>query len=434
MKLRMLTVFLFASIILLLQALPAAAQVDEESFQQMEFNFVPPGARATAMGGSFIALADDATAAITNPAGLLALIKPEISFELKALDHRVDRLAQTQSLSTLEPTQFGGNPVSPSFISIVYPGHNWALGIFRHEYLNFEDEYTLERRPIPGTFFEFVPAVGSVDILGDQYGLSFALRTASLDWGVNVKFVRMKIQNSIQRTFSDPVLGPYATNEVVLDDTDSGLGFSLGFLWHLSPKFQIGGSAQFNPRMQFEDETLTVNNLISKTSTVTNVTNPSIGIPNLIGGGFAYRPLDALVVTADVLWVQLSRIFDQASVIYQNGPNITPDLFTIDDRLEVHAGLEYVLFLGETPLALRTGGFLVPQRRIHYQPLGNPNPGGEEAIDHGFDILYNGLPEDTNFGWSVGLGIVLGGKIQLDVAYSLIKTLHQFSASAVIRF
>ena len=51
--------------------------------QQIEIssslNPVGSGARATGMGGAFIAVADDATAASWNPAGLVQLEKPEFS-------------------------------------------------------------------------------------------------------------------------------------------------------------------------------------------------------------------------------------------------------------------------------------------------------------------------------------------------------------------
>ena len=52
---------------------PASAQTDEEFFQTFPLNFSNPGARAQAMGGAFIAVADDASAAVTNPAGLANL-------------------------------------------------------------------------------------------------------------------------------------------------------------------------------------------------------------------------------------------------------------------------------------------------------------------------------------------------------------------------
>ena len=48
------------------------------------YTFLPPGARSVGMGGAFTALADDATAAWSNPAGLLHLSRPEVSVELQA--------------------------------------------------------------------------------------------------------------------------------------------------------------------------------------------------------------------------------------------------------------------------------------------------------------------------------------------------------------
>jgi long-subunit fatty acid transport protein len=53
----------------------ASAQVENSS----SLNPVGSGARATGMGGAFIGVADDATAASWNPAGLIQLERPEIS-------------------------------------------------------------------------------------------------------------------------------------------------------------------------------------------------------------------------------------------------------------------------------------------------------------------------------------------------------------------
>src|SRR5947207_8864896 len=65
-----------------LAALPLAAQnTDIESLSGLQFNFGNPGARSLGMGGAFIGLADDASAAEANPAGLTILRKPEISIE-----------------------------------------------------------------------------------------------------------------------------------------------------------------------------------------------------------------------------------------------------------------------------------------------------------------------------------------------------------------
>src|SRR5213078_79054 len=69
-------------ILIALIAVPAAAQnTDIESLSGLQFNFGNPGARSLGMGGAFLGLADDASAAEANPAGLTILRKPEVSIE-----------------------------------------------------------------------------------------------------------------------------------------------------------------------------------------------------------------------------------------------------------------------------------------------------------------------------------------------------------------
>ena len=53
--------------------------VAQEAPPALEFSFSNPGARSMALGGAFVALADDATAAFANPAGLVQLLRPEVS-------------------------------------------------------------------------------------------------------------------------------------------------------------------------------------------------------------------------------------------------------------------------------------------------------------------------------------------------------------------
>src|SRR5258707_7958905 len=77
---------------------PASAQTDEEYFQTFPLNFSNPGARAQAMGGAFIAIADDASAAVTNPAGLANLTKQQAYFEYKGFNAPVAKLNTFGSL------------------------------------------------------------------------------------------------------------------------------------------------------------------------------------------------------------------------------------------------------------------------------------------------------------------------------------------------
>ena len=71
--------FIVAFLAALFAAGPVCAQT--ELPPTFEFSFSNPGARSMGFGGAFAALADDATAAFANPAGLVQLVAPEVSIE-----------------------------------------------------------------------------------------------------------------------------------------------------------------------------------------------------------------------------------------------------------------------------------------------------------------------------------------------------------------
>ena len=74
---------LAALLLLSLVAQPVWALTDEELFRDFQFNFLNPGGRAQGLGGAFIAGADDATAAETNPAALNRVFTQELFLEYR---------------------------------------------------------------------------------------------------------------------------------------------------------------------------------------------------------------------------------------------------------------------------------------------------------------------------------------------------------------
>ena len=64
----------------------AWALTDEEIFRDFRFNFINPGARSLGLGGAFIAAADDATAAVANPAALHYVFRNEVFVEYRFVD------------------------------------------------------------------------------------------------------------------------------------------------------------------------------------------------------------------------------------------------------------------------------------------------------------------------------------------------------------
>ena len=112
---------------LLATASSAFAITDEEGNASLQFNFSAPGARSLAMGGAFIGLADDATAAFSNPAGLVQLASPEVSFEQRLNNFTTEYVnsgsytADPFSTSGVSYAEAESKTHGPSFLSFVFP-------------------------------------------------------------------------------------------------------------------------------------------------------------------------------------------------------------------------------------------------------------------------------------------------------------------------
>jgi len=69
----------FILVVLVAVAIAPAMTFAQETPSTLEFSFSNPGARSLGLGGAFAAIADDATAAFANPAGLVQLVSLEVS-------------------------------------------------------------------------------------------------------------------------------------------------------------------------------------------------------------------------------------------------------------------------------------------------------------------------------------------------------------------
>ncbi len=111
-----------------------AQNTDIESLAGLQFNFANPGARSLGMGGAFLGLADDASAAEANPAGLTILRKPEISVEGR--NYQDEQIFTTSgTFPDLQRTAFThySHRAEMSFASAVYPFQRFTVGAYYHE-------------------------------------------------------------------------------------------------------------------------------------------------------------------------------------------------------------------------------------------------------------------------------------------------------------
>src|SRR5690348_1460924 len=102
----------------LLASAPALAVTNVEANAGPQFNFINPGARSLGMGGAFIGLADDSTAAYTNPAGLGQV-----------------------SISGIQTQDTSRDISNVSFLSFALPLEHGTLAFYRHELANFGADF-----------------------------------------------------------------------------------------------------------------------------------------------------------------------------------------------------------------------------------------------------------------------------------------------------
>jgi long-chain fatty acid transport protein len=410
-------------------------QSDEEVYQGFQFNFFPPGARAMAMGGAFIGLADDATAAYSNPAGMVILTKPEISAVGRFSKYSTLRAAEWDSFVTGSLTEFSdGSIADAGFGSVVIPAGNYSFGFSISNFINYQESFSLETRPIPGTIWAYRPAVGQMDFSGYYFSASAAARLSdAVSVGITLNYAMLSITSSTALhninggDFTD--FSGAIVNEAYVDDSGSGIGFTAGVLITPNPKISIGAVYSYNPKIDYI-QGFWVGGSRTTGAFLSDITL-TLDIPDRFGAGIAFRPVDEFVIIADVLMVQYSQIFNNAIATYSDptlgifrGDDIS-GLYETANTTEIHIGAEYALLSGKTPIFFRAGFFTNPNHRPTYSGTDL----GEQLRWNLTD--YSDQIAGTEIGITLGVGTVIQGKFQIDGAFVISDSLNQGIISIV---
>jgi long-subunit fatty acid transport protein len=174
---------------------------------------VSPGARSLGLGGAFVAVADDATAAWANPSGLMQLVRPEISVEGRSWSEDREGAASNQS--------------SLGFLSFVLPRREWSIAVYMQTLssLEFPTEWTNSNG-------ELDPLSGLV--IGN-FGVSAALRLSdevSIGFGLA----------AFAGVFTEGTFDPDETNPFWDGDGQTDAGATAGVLWSLTDAWALGAS------------------------------------------------------------------------------------------------------------------------------------------------------------------------------------------------
>lgn len=447
---------------------PAAAQnTDIESLAGLQFNFGNPGARALGMGGAFLGLADDASAAEANPAGLTILRKAEISLEVR-------NYMESQVLTTsgvfpdLNRTGFDhhSDRVQIAFASGVYPIGNFTLGAYFHEPLRNKGDGAVV--PTENEFGQFVDvpsfylprAPGSTPVSDEecdrikqeqndflacvQWGLNPFISAVDIQqrtwgiaggWQVHPKFsvgATVRYQTMREEALTFRVAPDLSTAQITAQATakvdengiieltqESDITFGVGFKWVPFEELSIGGVYKKGPEFAapvfFGD--------LASGFALTQVAETTFHVPDIAGLGVSYRPIPVLTVNLDAVNVKYSNLVDDFFSLSQSVRDAGAP-YEANDVTEIHLGAEYA-FTTRVPFLLRAGVWHDPAHSVTYS-------GPLDSIDRVAEaILY---PEgEDQLHLSIGGGFAWP-RFQIDFAYDTAKFYKVGSISMVTRF
>lgn len=256
------------AITLLLLAGPALGQLESPLLSKIQLNLVNPGGKSLAMGGAFVALADDATAALANPAGLTQLTAWQVggSGKLFYFGPELQRaLYDLQPDGTYqeflqEEDRPQGRQEELEFVSVVGPlGERLSVAAYRAVNLRYRldaddltgGNYRAFAFTAPPNNAVTLDEQGGLDIRNEVWGLSLATNLGALSVGGGVTFNRLRFDlagNSaggghlfITNADSVPgIPGAQPRSETTVSSTvTSGTktGWIAGFRWQV---FEVG--------------------------------------------------------------------------------------------------------------------------------------------------------------------------------------------------
>lgn len=400
------------------------ALTDEEGTSAIQFNFNNPGARSRAMGGAFLALADDATAAYTNPAGLPQLSRREMSFEWRQTNFSTPHLASGKADF---PTRAGyeradSSVAGPSFVSAVFPLGQVSLALYRHDNANFNTRFNYVNPP-DGSLYPFESHVDLSDIV---YGVSagYALNDR---WqiGAGLNLHDFEIDSETVRTLNSD---EFQSTRQVQRGSDRGLGYTVGLRFLATDRLAIGAAYRRAPRLTYEAIASRVG--VDGTESVYLRKPSQFDVPDAYGIGLNYRFSDAFAVGFDINRVRYSQLTRRISSVFAE-PGSEFEFFDVEnlrikDGTEFHLGGEYVLVDRKVPLSLRAGAWIDPEHNLRKPALAS------EWADSANAAIFS-YRTGAQMHWSLGAGLAFE-RFSIDVAADLSKYSDTVSVSGVFRF
>lgn len=470
------------AILLAAWAPPAAAQLDSALLSKLRFNLTNPGGKSLAMGGAFSAIADDATAALANPAGLGLISSIEIAVSGKRVNETLAlstaRSVATGSLVTPYPpvttssvgldasstgVEFAGVvvPISRRLVAALTYAENLRFegdaGPGGYQYLELRDN----RSPTGTTRRDFLYGYreyGSAKLSNRLLAASLAFRvTESLRLGGGVTLNRATFElegdsGGPHRIVSQTYLSPTVQETLTTTLGVQGLGGTqVGFVAGVhgdliaDGKLTIGADYRWT---QAAEGTLVIGGYVPTALAGQTARTFRFRVPSDASAGLAAHPMPGLTIAAEVQWVRYGDIFDRALPVVPYaglaGPfpgvpvtGVLADLSPAPNVFVPRLGCEYVTGGNDVRVALRVGYHREPAHGVTASLAardgsGQPYPITDPPFSEGVAAVFDGGKADDRF--TGGLGLTVSRALSVDFGFDVGRDSQQFAVSLFYRF
>jgi len=420
----------------------------------LRIDFTYPSARPAALGGAFIAAAQDGSAAAVNPAGLTYLKSAGASLNQRHVRTQNSEPQGSPSRPNGQ-TDFQTINFDQTMVGVFVPFKRFTIAGFRHvafdSRFNFETRQflttneDLTTRQVLGGLGNFPGRKVNLDLEMVNDAISLAVevhKRLSLGFAFKTSVLNFRFD---EHTYLDPEVAngnrprdniaetTYAVN--TLEERNVLIAATFGFMSKVVvDKLFLGGVINLNPTFDLETTIfLPQYNLGSVAFPAESPEEPTfrIPVPNTYGLGIYYIAKRRLHFTFDVISVQYTDLlkgndlnaveddeFDPETGEYLD-PDGKDDL-TIEDAIELHFGMEYLFRVpGLGLMPLRFGVFTNPGHRIY---SANPNP----------DLKRLYPKQDDRVHFTFGLGVVLNSYLKFDVSVNRSKDLLEITGSTLL--
>jgi len=395
------------------------------------------------MGGAFIAVADDATAASWNPGGLVQLETPEVS-AVGAYFHRT------------EDNTFGTNPEasgdqSVSEASLNYLSMSYPFTLFDRNMVvsfNYQNLYDFSRDwqfPLsqPSETFSINQNIDyQQDGTLSAYGLAYSIQVKpELSFGFTLNIWQDGIyknkwkqitKTSGSGTFYDI---PFVSESNSTDEYSfTGLNANLGVMWNITGQLTLGAVfktpftadlkrvSSFNSSLNFTD-TPYVDSKVSHSF----ADYGELDMPMSYGIGLAYRFSDQFTMAADIYRTEWSDFIYKDSKGNKTCPitGLPESKSDVDATHQVRLGGEY-LFINE--------GYVIPLRGgVFYDPApAQGSPDSFFGVSAGSGIAYGRFVFDLAYQFRFGNNV--GTSILKNLDFSQDVREHTVYGSVIVHF